>query len=346
MLNSFKKSNKEAVSIDIDKIGHDVVSHDEKVKKVLKQRFGEKILENNVISRKKLSDLVFSNKKALDLLNRITLPAMCKEIENLLLSYSKYDYVILDYALLPNMKNIFNLCNYKILLESCVYDRKRRIIIKDTIDEDTFQKREDATIKYNTKDFDMIINNENYISYLNDMANCIVFHLNEKNKNLKIAYYPGSFDPITYGHMDIIDKALKIGFDKIIIAVTKNNSKKTPMFSLEERYNMIKELYKYNPNIDVVLIDKNIASIKVAKMYNCKAMIRGLRNVTDFEYEIDLSKVNSTISDVETIFLTASHKYDFISSSTTRELANLGEDISFYVPPIIKKIIQKKLSNI
>lgn len=344
LFNLFEKSNKKAIYIDIDKIGHNVVANNEKVQKTLIKRFGYKILENKEISRKKLSDLVFSNEAALNLLNRITLPAMCEEIDNLISLYSDYDYIILDYALLPKIKDYFKLCNYKILLESSFENRMERVILRDNIDEDKFQDRENSAIEYVREDFDIIVDNDT-IEILKNIASNVVFYLNEINKSKKTAYYPGSFDPITYGHMDIIKKALNIGFDEVIIAVTKNNSKKTSMFSFEERYDMIKELYKYNPKVKVILVDSMKASVKIASKYNCQVMIRGLRNVTDFEYELNLSKINSNISKVETIFLTASHKYDFVSSSATRELAYLGEDISFYVPPLIKKKIISKLKE-
>lgn len=345
LVDIFEKSAKKAIYIDIDKVGYNVVTNNEKVQKALIKRFGYEILENKVISIKKLNDLVFSREATFNSLNRITLPAICEEISNLISLYSEYDYIILDYALLPEIKKYFNLCNYKILLESSFEDRKNRVILRDNIDEDKFQKREKTTLYYNKKDFDIVINNDN-IEISKSTASNIVFHLNEIKKSKKIAYYPGSFDPLTRGHMDIINKVFAIGFDEIIIAVTKNNSKKSPMFSLEERYDMIKELYKYNSKVKVVLVDSKKASVKVAKEYGCQAMIRGLRNVTDFEYEIDLAKVNSTISTVTTIFLTASHKYDFVSSSTTRELAYLGEDISFYVPPLIKKKLINKLNEL
>ena len=326
LVNLFNKTNNKAIYIDIDKIFNKVINQNEDIQKALKKNLSEKIFEKDKISIEKLSNLIFDDETALNLLTNTTLLKIYERIDNLLSAYTQYDYVILDCTLLPKLDLYFNLCNYKIFIES----------------HECYQ--ENDTLNYEKKAFDIVIQNQNSQLEFENMANVIVFHINEVNKNSKIAYYPGSFDPITYGHMDIINKALKIGFDKIIIAISINNSKKTPMFSLDERYNMIKQLYKYNPNVDVILVDKNIASIKVAKKYNCNAMIRGLRNVTDFEYEIDLSKVNSTISNVETIFLTASHKYDFVSSSTTRELAKLGENISFYVPPIIKEAIQKKLN--
>lgn len=344
LVDLFEKSNKKAIYIDIDKIGHNVVATNKKVQKALIRKFGYEILENKEISRKKLSDLVFSNEAALNSLNHITLSAMCEEIDNLILSHSEYDYIILDYALLPKIKSYFKICNYKILLESSFENRKKRIILRDNIDEDKIQKRENFTIDYVRKDFDIIIDN-NTIENSKYIAYNVVFHLNEKNKSKKIAYYPGSFDPITYGHMDIIANALKIGFDEIIVAVTKNNSKKSPMFSLKERYDMIEELYKYNPKVKVILVDYKKASVKMAEKYNCTAIIKGLRNVTDFEHELDLSKINSNISKVTTVFLTASHKYDFVSSSSTRELAYLGEDISFYAPALIRKKVIEKINN-
>lgn len=337
--------NKTVAIINFDSIGHIVVKEISYVQKELKKAFGDKILdENGLISRKKLSDLVFNDSSALSKLNSITLPYMCKQIDNILEDFNNYDYVIFDYALLPKIQKYFNMCNYKVLIKSDICKRKERIILRDKISEEKFQKREISSIVYSEFDFNSVINN-NVENKIMDLALYISTVITTLNDNKKIAYYPGSFDPITYGHINIIEKALKLGFDEIVVAITANSSKKATMFTLQERYNMVKDLYKYNNQIKVILVESGKASVKIAEEHNCQAMIRGLRNVTDFEYELNMSKVNYTISDVETIFLTADHKYDFISSSTARELAYLGEDISFYVPPLIRKQIIKKLNN-
>lgn len=345
LCNYLKSINKKVAIIDFDEIGHIVVKENSYVQKSLKKTFGEKILdENGIISRKKLSNLVFNDTLALKTLNSITLPHMCKQIDNMLVYLDECDYVIFDYALLPMIKKYFNMCNFKLLIKCDIDKREERIIHRDNISEEKFQKRENSSVKYCEFDFDKVIKN-NEETTIDDLVLYISTVITTLNDNKKIAYYPGSFDPITYGHMNIIEKTLKLGFDEIIVAVTANSSKKATMFTLQERYNIIKNLYKYNNKVRVILVEAGKASVKVAEKYNCKAMIRGFRNVTDFECELNLSKVNSTISNVETVFLTADHKYDFISSSTTRELAYLDENISFYVPSLIEKEIIKKLNK-
>ena len=157
--------------------------------------------------------------------------------------------------------------------------------------------------------------------------------------------YPGSFDPITKGHMNIIEQASDL-FDEIIVAVLIN-PKKTGMFTLEERIEMIQEIYKNFKNIK---IESGVnAAVDVAFINNCKAIIRGIRTITDFDYEIQLAQINKQISDnqINTICLLADLNYQFISSSMVKELFGLGKDISNYVDPIVKEkmIIKKREMN-
>ena len=151
---------------------------------------------------------------------------------------------------------------------------------------------------------------------------------------MKKVLYPGSFDPITKGHMDIIKQANNL-FDEVLIAVLGNSSKNSNMFTGEERKKIIEELYKDNPNIKVITSDK--ATVDVAKENNCKAIVRGLRSLTDFDYEIQMSQINKDISDsnITTLCLFADLKYQFISSSIVKELFLLNKDIKNYVDPIV-----------
>lgn len=154
--------------------------------------------------------------------------------------------------------------------------------------------------------------------------------------------YPGSFDPITKGHMNIIKQASTL-FDEVIIAVLQNPTKKNGLFTKEERLEIIKELYKHIDNVKVVT--GNGASVDIAILYECKAIIRGLRSLSDFDYEIQLSQINKDISnnEVNTICLFADKEYQFISSSVVKEVFNLYKDISQYVDPyVLKKLYQKK----
>ena len=155
--------------------------------------------------------------------------------------------------------------------------------------------------------------------------------------------YPGSFDPITKGHMNIIEQASEL-FDEVVVAIMINSQKKNSFFTKEERLEMISTLYKNYKNIKVVL--ETGAAVDVAILYKCKAIIRGLRSLTDFDYEVQLSQVNKDISDdqVNTICLFADKNYQFISSSMVKEVFNLNKSITKYVDPLIeeKMLIKKK----
>lgn len=159
---------------------------------------------------------------------------------------------------------------------------------------------------------------------------------------MKKVLYPGSFDPITRGHISIINQACDL-FDEVVVAILKNPKKKTFFFDGEERLEMIKEIYKDNPNVKIILSDK--AAVDVALENDCSGIVRGLRSVTDFDYEIGLSQVNKDISNgkINTICLFADNNYQFISSSVVRELFYLDKDVSKYVDDVVlEKINQKK----
>ncbi len=147
--------------------------------------------------------------------------------------------------------------------------------------------------------------------------------------------YPGSFDPITKGHMNIIEQASDL-FDEVVVAVMQNPNKKNGMFTIEERVEIIKELYQRLNNIKVVTAHD--ATVDVAIQNECKAIIRGLRNIRDFDSEYELQQINKEISNyqVNTICLFANNKYQFVSSSMVKEVFNLGKDISGYVDPLVE----------
>ena len=156
--------------------------------------------------------------------------------------------------------------------------------------------------------------------------------------------YPGSFDPITKGHMNIVEQASNL-FDEVIIAVMQNPSKKSGLFTLEERMEIIKELSKKINNVKV--ISASGATVDVALLNDCKAIVRGLRSLSDYDYEVQLQQINKEISNnkINTICLFADKEYQFVSSSMVKEVLNLDKDISRYVDPIVKeKILAKKRS--
>ncbi|MBR6365002.1 MAG: pantetheine-phosphate adenylyltransferase [Lachnospiraceae bacterium] len=157
---------------------------------------------------------------------------------------------------------------------------------------------------------------------------------------MKIGIYPGSFDPVTLGHMDVISRSAKI-VDKLIVAVLNNNSK-NPWFTAEERVDMLKLVTKDIPNVEVTLFHG--LTVDLAKQYNAQTIIRGLRAVTDFEYELQLAQTNRIIApEIDTIFLTTSLQYAYLSSSTVREVAYYNGDISKFVSPEIAKRVEAKM---
>ena len=154
--------------------------------------------------------------------------------------------------------------------------------------------------------------------------------------------YPGSFDPLTKGHMNIIDQAGNL-FDEVIIAIMKNPLKKASFFTVEERLEMIKSIYEKINNVKVIIGEG--ATVEVALLHNCKAIVRGLRSLSDYDFEVQLRQINKDISDnkVNTICLFADSEYQFISSTIVKEVLNLDKDISKYVDPKIKKrMLEKK----
>ena len=158
--------------------------------------------------------------------------------------------------------------------------------------------------------------------------------------------YPGSFDPITKGHMNIVEQASNL-FDEVIIAVMQNPLKKSGLFTLEERMEIIKELYQRINNVRV--ISACGAAVDVALLHECKAIIRGLRSLSDYDYEVQLQQMNKEISNnkVNTICLFADKEYQFVSSSMVKEVLNLDKDISRYVDPIVQeRMLVKKRSLI
>lgn len=156
---------------------------------------------------------------------------------------------------------------------------------------------------------------------------------------MKIAIYPGSFDPITHGHLDILRTGAEI-FDKVIIAVLRNPNKKG-FLTVEERVNLIKECTKDLPNVEVDSFEG--LTVEYAKQMGAKVLIRGLRAVSDFEYEMQLSQTNTALNpDIKTVFLTTKPKYNFISSSTIKEISIMGGDIEKFVPESVNLYLKSK----
>lgn len=157
------------------------------------------------------------------------------------------------------------------------------------------------------------------------------------------AIYPGSFDPVTLGHLDIIKRSAKI-FDEVIVGVLNNNSK-TPLFSVENRVKMLEEVVKDIPNVKVMSFEGLL--VDFAKRVDGQIIVRGLRAVTDFEYELQMSQTNMVLDkDIDTIFFTTSLEYAYLSSSTVKEAAFYGADISRFVPESVVTQVYEKIREI
>ena len=160
---------------------------------------------------------------------------------------------------------------------------------------------------------------------------------------MKLGIYPGSFDPFTNGHNDILSRSLKI-FDKVIIAVVKNSAKNY-LFSLEDRVRMINDLFKDHENISCMGLDSKL-TVDLASELSAQGIIRGLRAVSDFEYEFQIASITrSQNPEIESVFFTPDEKLTFISSSMVKELASYGGDISKFVHVDIKAALLKKFKN-
>ncbi|HAC2846693.1 pantetheine-phosphate adenylyltransferase [Listeria monocytogenes] len=155
----------------------------------------------------------------------------------------------------------------------------------------------------------------------------------------KIAVIPGTFDPITNGHLDIIERAAKI-FDVLYVSVLNNSSKK-PLFTIEERMEMIRQVTAHLPNVQVE--SASGLTVDYAATRGATAIVRGLRAVSDFEYEMQIASMNRTLNaDIETFFVMTNTKYSFLSSSIVKEVAQYQGDISELVPEIVNKAVQAK----
>jgi len=155
-----------------------------------------------------------------------------------------------------------------------------------------------------------------------------------------IAVYPGSFDPITNGHIGIIQRGLLV-FDKLIVSVAVNVRKKT-LFTIEERMEMIREVFKDNPRVEVGCFSG--LTVEYTKMVGANVILRGLRAVADFEYELMMANMNKKLCpEVETLFMMTGEEHFFINSRSVKEIASLGGQIDFLVPPNVAVALRKKL---
>ncbi|MDQ7014951.1 MAG: pantetheine-phosphate adenylyltransferase [Gammaproteobacteria bacterium] len=158
-------------------------------------------------------------------------------------------------------------------------------------------------------------------------------------KNLT-AIYPGTFDPITNGHIDLLSRAAKM-FDRVVLAVAESPAKK-PVFSLQERLAFVEQMLLDYPSVSVLGFSGLL--VDFAEQQQAAVIIRGLRAVSDFEYEVQLAGMNRRLNpDVETVFISAAQEYAFVSSSLVREIAFLGGDVSDFVPLCVKAALQQRI---
>lgn len=156
------------------------------------------------------------------------------------------------------------------------------------------------------------------------------------------AVYPGTFDPMTMGHVDLVKRASKL-FDSVIIAIASSDSKK-PMFSLEERIEIGNKIFADDPKVEVIGFSGLL--VNFAKDNDANILIRGLRVVADFEYEFQLANMNRAMSpDIESVFLTPKEEYSYISSSLVKEIATMGGDVTRFVDPVTLEALNQKIKN-
>jgi len=155
------------------------------------------------------------------------------------------------------------------------------------------------------------------------------------------ALCPGTFDPVTNGHLDIIERAAR-RFDALLVGVLDNPAKQ-PLFAVEERVSMLKEVTHHLPNIQVDAF--NGLLVDYANRRGADLVVKGLRAVTDFEYEIQMAQMNHSLSGLETLFMTAAPEWSFLSSSLIKEVARFGGDVSGLVPPVVAERLRERLGS-
>ena len=156
------------------------------------------------------------------------------------------------------------------------------------------------------------------------------------------AVYPGSFDPVTKGHLDVIERSAAL-VDELIVAVLKNNAK-TPLFSVEERVKMLEDVTRHIPNVRVESFSG--LSVEFARQRGAKALVRGLRAVTDFEYELQMAQTNRSLQpEIDTLFFATELNYAYISSTITKEIGSYGGDISGFVPEPLVDLVYEKIAS-
>ncbi|MGH9011020.1 MAG: pantetheine-phosphate adenylyltransferase [Acidimicrobiia bacterium] len=156
------------------------------------------------------------------------------------------------------------------------------------------------------------------------------------------ALVPGSFDPVTYGHLDVIERVSRF-FDRVVVAVIRNPQKAASLFSLEERESMLAEVTGHLGNVQIEFFAGLL--VDFAKIHGADTIVKGLRAVTDFDYELQMAQMNQSLSGIDTFFLATSPQYSFLSSSLVREVARFGGDVSNLVPPVVAARLDQRFKE-
>jgi pantetheine-phosphate adenylyltransferase len=156
------------------------------------------------------------------------------------------------------------------------------------------------------------------------------------------ALVPGSFDPVTYGHLDVIERVARF-FDRVIVAVIRNPQKSASLFSLEERESMLAEVTGHLGNVQIEFFAGLL--VDFARMHGADTIVKGLRAVTDFDYELQMAQMNQSLSGIDTFFLATSPQYSFLSSSLVRDVARYGGDVSSLVPPVVAARLDQRFKE-
>jgi pantetheine-phosphate adenylyltransferase len=159
---------------------------------------------------------------------------------------------------------------------------------------------------------------------------------------VRIALIPGSFDPVHNGHLEVIERSARL-FDEVVVATLRNPQKSEPLFTLQERQDLLEKSLDHLVNVRIVSLSTLV--VNVAHEVGASVIIKGLRAVSDFEYELQMAQMNMQLSDVETLFLPASSAYSFISSRWVREVARFGGDVTSFVPKVVAARLQEKFDH-
>ena len=159
---------------------------------------------------------------------------------------------------------------------------------------------------------------------------------------MSIALFPGSFDPFHNGHLEVVERASRL-FDAVVVAAVRNPQKSEPLFTLEERQEMMAEAMAHLPSVTIVSVSTLL--VEVAADVNASAIVKGLRVVSDFESELQMAQMNRSLSGVETLFIPTSSSHSFIASRLLREVARYGGDVSAFVPPAVNDRLLKKFEG-